>query len=124
MTQSTESLTTEIGAAVARIVQTDLALLAGYSEAKARSIASFTLVLGRAYAAGSLTRAQFDEESAELERMVVRFVRNLQALATTMIERLMRGLSDLLVGVIRRTTGMPALTLGPTGGPIWGVGAG
>lgn len=123
MTQSIDSLTADIGTVATRILQTDIALLRGYSQAKARSIASFTLILGRAYAAGTMNQSQMEEEAAELERMVVRFVRNIQALAATTIERLLSGISQLLMGVLRQLTGLPALTLGPTAGQIWGVGA-
>ncbi len=122
MTKTIDNLTAEIGLVVGQILETDLALLKGYSQAKARAIASFTLILGRAHAAGTLSRAQLEDEAAELERMVVRFVRNIQALATTTVERLLGGISQLLMGVIRQLTGIPALTLGPTTGTIWGVG--
>ena len=121
MTQSIDSLTAEIGTVVTGILQTDVALLRGYSQAKARSIASFTLIQGRAYAAGTLDKAQMEEEAAELERMVVRFVRNIQALVATTIERLLSGIGQLLLSVLRQLTGLPSLTLGPTAGEIWGV---
>ncbi|MDH3669071.1 MAG: hypothetical protein OEN23_19320 [Paracoccaceae bacterium] len=98
MTNTIDNLTAEIGLVVGQILKTDLALLKGYSQAKARAIASFTLILGRAHAAGTLSRAQLEDEAAELERMVVRFVRNLQALATTTVERLLGGISQLLMG--------------------------
>ena len=63
------------------------------------------------------------EETAELERMVVRFVRNIQALAITTIERLLRGIGDLLMATLSQVTGLPALTLAPPSGMVWGVGA-
>jgi hypothetical protein len=61
------------------------------------------------------------EEIAELERMVARFVRNIQALATTTIERLLRGIGDLLMAALSQVTGLPVLTLAPSS--VWGVGA-
>ncbi len=64
------------------------------------------------------------QEMDELERMVVRFVRNIQALATTTIERLLRGIGDLLMATLRQVTGLPALTLAPSTGTVWGVGPG
>ena len=92
MARDFDQLTAGIGLAVRNIVSTDLALLRGYSQAKARAIASFTLLLGEGYAAGSISGAQMTREMEELERMVVRFVRNIQALAITTIERLLRGI--------------------------------
>ncbi len=122
MAQNFDQLTAGIGAAVSSIVRTDLALLRGYSQAKARAIASFTLLLGEGYAAGSISEEQMSQEMEELERMVVRFVRNIQALATTTIERLLRGIGDLLMATLRQVTGLPALTLAPSTGMVWGVG--
>jgi len=122
MAQNFDTLTGEIGLVVTRIVNTDLALLRGYSQAKARAIASFTLLLGEGFAAGSISEDQMNQEMAELERMVMRFVRNIQALATTAIERLLRGIGDLLMAVLGQVTGLPALSLAPPTGMIWGVG--
>ena len=122
MAQNFDQLTGEIGLVVTRIVNTDLALLRGYSQAKARAIASFTLLLGEGYAAGTISEEQMTQEMDELERMVVRFVRNIQALATTTIERLLRGIGDLLMATLMQVTGLPALTLAPSTGMVWGVG--
>jgi enamine deaminase RidA (YjgF/YER057c/UK114 family) len=122
MAQNFDTLTDEIGLVVTRIVSTDLALLRGYSQAKARAIASFTLLLGEGYASGSIGEEQMAQEADELERMVVRFVRNIQALATTTIERLLRGIGDLLMTTLRQVTGVPSLTLAPSTGVVWGVG--
>ena len=122
MAQNFDALTGEIGLVVTKIVNTDLALLRGYSQAKARAIASFTLLLGEGYAAGSISEDQMSQEMAELERMVVRFVRNIQALATTTIERLLQGIGNLLMAALRQVTGLPALTLAPSTGMVWGVG--
>ncbi len=122
MARDFDQLTAGIGAAVSSIVRTDLALLRGYSQAKARAIASFTLLLGKGYASGSISEQQMAQEMDELERMVVRFVRNIQALATTTIERLLRGIGDMLMGALRQVTGPPALTLVPSTGMVWGVG--
>ncbi len=124
MAQNFDQLTAGIGAAVSSIVRTDLALLRGYSQAKARAIASFTLLLGEGYAAGSISEEQMSQEMEELERMVVRFVRNIQALATTTIERLLRGIGNLLMATLRQVTGLPALSLAPSTGMVWGVGPG
>ena len=123
MAQNFDTLTGEIGLVVTRIVNTDLALLRGYSQAKARAIASFTLLLGEGYAAGSISEEQMAQEAVELERMVARLVRNIQALATTTIERLLRGIHDLLRTTLRQVTGLPGLTLAPSNGVVWGVGA-
>ncbi len=122
MARDFDTLTAGIGLTVTSIVSTDLALLRGYSRAKARAIASFTLLLGEGYAAGSITEEQMAQEMEELERMVVRFVRNIQALATTTIERLLRGIGDLLMAALSQVTGLPALTLAPSTGMVWGVG--
>ena len=122
MARDFDTLTAGIGLTVTSIVSTDLALLRGYSQAKARAIASFTLLLGEGYAAGSISEEQMTREMEELERMVVRFVRNIQALATTTIERLLRGIGNLLMATLRQVTGLPALTLAPSTGMVWGVG--
>jgi hypothetical protein len=124
MAQDFDTLTAGIGVAVSSIVSTDLALLRGYSRAKARAIASFTLLLGEGYAAGSISEEQMAQEMEELERMVVRFVRNIQALATTTVERLLRGIGDLLMATLRQVIGLPALSLAPSTGMVWGVGPG
>jgi hypothetical protein len=63
-------------------------------------------------------------EMAELERMVVRFVRNMQALATTTIERLLRGIGEVLSATLQRAIGLPVLTMAPATGMVWGVGLG
>jgi hypothetical protein len=94
-----------------------------YSQSKARAIASFTVLLAEGYASGSISGEQMTEEIAELERMVVRFVRNIQALAIPTIERLLRGIGDLLMATLSQVTGLPALTLAPSSGMVWGVGA-
>jgi hypothetical protein len=123
MAQNLDALTSEIGLVVTSILNTDLALLRGYSQAKARAVASFTLLLAEGYAGGSISSEQVAEETAELERMVVRFVRNIQALAITTVERLLRAIGNLLMATLTRVTGLPALTLAPSSGIVWGVGA-
>jgi hypothetical protein len=122
MAQNFDELTAEIGLVVSGILKTDLALLRGYSQAKARSIASFTVLLGEAYSAGGMSDEQMRRETAELERMVVRFVRNIQALATTTIERVLQGVGALLRRVLAGLTGLPPLGLPVAPGTIWGVG--
>jgi hypothetical protein len=122
MAQNFDELTAEIGLVVSGILKTDLALLRGYSQAKARAIASFTLLLGEAYAAGGMSDDQMKRETEELERMVVRFVRNIQALATTTIERVLHGVGALLMRVLAGLTGLPPLELLAAPGTIWGVG--
>jgi len=119
MSQTFDELTAEIGLVVSGILKTDLALLRGYSQAKARSIASFTLLLGEAYAAGRMSDEQMTRETAELERMVTRFVRNIRALATTTAERVLQGVGALLMRVL---TGLTPLALPVAPGTIWGVG--
>jgi hypothetical protein len=123
MAQNLDALTSEIGLVVTSILNTDLALLRGYSQARARAVASFTLLLAEGYAGGSISSEQVAEETAELERMVVRFVRNIQALAITTVERLLRAIGNLLMATLTRVTGLPALTLAPSSGIVWGVGA-
>ncbi|HUF88190.1 MAG TPA: hypothetical protein VMM59_12470 [Thermohalobaculum sp.] len=123
MADSFKQLTTEIGMVVTRILRADLALLAGYSQAKAQAVARFTLALGEGYAAGTITEAEMAREKEELERMVIRFVRNIQALATVTIERLISGVAEVLTAVLRRMTGLSGLMLGPAPTVIWGVGA-
>jgi len=122
MAQTFDKLTAEIGLVVSGILKTDLALLRGYSQAKARSIASFTLLLGEAYAAGRMSDEQMTRETAELERMVTRFVRNIRALATTTAERVLQGVGALLMRVLTGLTGLTPLALPVAPGTIWGVG--
>lgn len=124
MAQTFDQLTAEIGLVVSQILQTDLALVRGYSQAKAQAIARFTLVLGEGYAAGTIGKAQLGREREELERMVIRFVRNIQALATVTIERLIHGITEALSLTLRQLTGLPGFTLGPPPSTIWGVGPG
>lgn len=121
MARNFDALTAEIGLVVSNILKTDLALLRGYSQAKARAIASFTLILGEGYAVGKIGDAQLQSELEELDRMVTRFVRNLQALATTTIERLLRGIGSLLMTTLTTMIGLPALNLAAPAGTIWGV---
>ena len=118
-----DQLTAEIGLVVSRIAQADLALLRGYSEAKARAIASFTMILGEAYAKGTISDEEMKEELVELERMVVRFVRNLEALAVTTIERLTRAIGELLMRTLTGIAGVPRLPVPATATSIWGVSA-
>ncbi len=113
MTQDLDQLTARIGETVSQILRADLALLRGYSEAKARSVASFTLLLGEAFAAGSVSEAQLREEMEELQRMTARFVRNIQALAATTAERLLGAVTGILLAMLRQLTGLPALTMPP-----------
>jgi hypothetical protein len=122
MADSFEQISAEIGLAVSRILRADLALLAGYSQAKAQAIARFTLALGEGYAAGTIDEAGLRREKQELERMVVRFVRNIQALATVTVERLIAGIAEVLSAALRRLTGIADLALAPTPATIWGVG--
>jgi hypothetical protein len=124
MAQKFDTLTAEIGLAVTRIVETDLALLRGYSRAKARAIASFTVLLGEGYATGRVSDEQMTMEMVELERMVVRFVRNMQALATTTVERLLRSIGAVLSATLQRVIGLPILPMAPSTGMVWGVGPG
>ena len=123
MAQNFDALTSEIGLVVTSILNTDLALLRGYSQAKARAIAGLTLLLAEGHASGSISSEQLTEEMTELERMVVRFVRNIQALAIATIERLLRGIGNLLMATLSQVTGLPVLILAPSSGLVWGVGA-
>ncbi len=100
-----------ITATVTEIVGTDAALLRGYSEAKVRSIAHFTLLLGEAYVAGEITSDQLRREREELDRMVARFVRNIQALTATTAERLIGGITGLIAGLLRGFAGAGGLVL-------------
>ncbi len=111
MTKELDQLTARIGETVSGMLRTDLALLRGYSQAKARSIASFTLLIGEAYAAGSLSEAQMQEEMAELQRMTARFIRNIRALASTMAERVVGAVVGVLLATLRQLTGLPALAM-------------
>lgn len=111
MTPSLDTLSSDIGQTVSRIIGTDLALLRGYSEAKARSIAHFTLLMGEAYAAGEITAGQLEREQGELARMVARFVRNLGALVSTTAERLTGQIMGLLTGTIGMLAGAAGLAV-------------
>ena len=122
MSRNFDTLTAEIGAVVTGILKTDLDLLRGYSQAKARAIASFTLVLGEGYKAGKIAEEQLTREMEELERMVTRFVRNIQGLVATTAERLLRGLGDLLVRTLAGLTGLSSLNLLDAPANIAGVG--
>jgi len=122
MAQSIDTLAAEIGRTVSRILKTDIALLRGYSQAKARAIARFTTLIGEARAAGTLDAGQMKAEMEELERMVVRFVRNIRALATTAAESVLAGLARLLLDRLRALTGIVDLGALIPAGSIWGLG--
>ena len=66
MAQDFDKLTAEIGLVISGILKTDLALLRGYSQAKARAIASFTMLLGQAYAEGRMPEDHLKREMAEV----------------------------------------------------------
>lgn len=111
MTPDLESFANEIGALIARIARTDLALLRGYSQDKARAIAGFSLLVGDAYARGEIDAEQMKMEMQELDRMVLRFVRNITALAATMAERVISGVRALVLGTLARLAGVQGLML-------------
>jgi len=111
MTKQLDQLTARIGETVSAILATDLALLRGYSQAKARSVASFTLLIGEGFAAGTVPEAQMQEEMVELQRMAARFVRNIQALAATAAERVLGAVIGVLLAALRQATGLPMLTM-------------
>jgi len=109
-----ESLATEIEATVERTARSARQTLPGYSRAKARAIAGFTLMIGEAHLTGRIDDAQMRREMAELDRMVLRFVRTMTALANTLGEALIGALSDLVHGVLDRALG-PAGAFLPEG---------
>lgn len=111
MSSELDQLAARIGETVSAILATDLALLRGYSQAKARAIASFTLLLGEGFAAGTVSEAQMRDEMEELQRMAARFVRNIQALAATTAERVLGAVLGVLLATLRQLTGLPALTM-------------
>ena len=110
-----EALAQEIETTVRRTAGAARETLPGYSRDKARAIAGFTLMIGEAYAAGRLSEAQMARELAELDRMVMRFVRMITALANTLAEALVGTLSRLLRGVLDAILGPAGLVL-PTPG--------
>lgn len=121
MSREIDSLAEEIGAAVAASLGTDLALLAGYSRAKAAAIAAFTVTLGRAHAAGALEGEALASEMAELDRMVARFVRNIRALAVTTAERLLRAVGSVLIAALDRALAPAGRTLAALAAPATGL---
>jgi len=111
MTPDIDIIVTGIRSTVTDVLGTDIALLRGYSEAKARAIAEFTALLARGHAAGEISATRLDRERDELARMVARFVRNIAALAVTTMERLITRVLDFLtssIGLAARGIGMPA----------------
>lgn len=109
--QTIQTLTAEIGAAVTGVLGRDVTLLRGYSQAKAGAIAGYTLMLGEALATGAVGADDLAEEMTEIDRMVARFVRNIEAIATTAIDRVIRAVGTVLMRVIDAALGRSGLTL-------------
>jgi len=108
-----EGLTREIEATVAESAAAARATLPDYSRAKARAIAGFTLLIGEAYADGRLDEAGMQREFGELERMVVRFVRMMTAMANTLTEAIVAAILTLLRRVLDAILGPAGLALPP-----------
>lgn len=109
-------LVQDISNAMTDILNTDVKLLRGYSQAKAQTIARFTKLIGEGYANGEIDQAELEQEIDELDLMVERFVRNIKALANTTIERLIRAVTGTLYAAIKGVAAgagvpLPALDL-------------
>lgn len=101
-----ERLAAEIERTVIDTAAAARADMPGYSRAKARALAGYTLLIGEAHAAGELDADGLAREMEELDRMVMRFVRTMTALANTLAEALI----DALAALLRRVL---SLILGP-----------
>jgi len=98
----------KVADSISRILEADAALVAGYSEVKARALTRYALLIGEAYAAGDLNEEDLRAELEELDHMAERFVRNFRALAHTAIERVFEAVAETLRGLV----GAAALTEG------------
>lgn len=108
-----EALAGEIEATVHDTAAAAGGTLPAYSRAKARALAGFTLMTGEAYAAGRLDEDGMRRELDELDRMVIRFVRTITALANTLAEALIGALARLLRRALDRVLGPAGLVLPP-----------
>ena len=98
------------------ILKTDVTLLRGYSQAKAKSIARVSKLVAEGYASGEIDQAELEMELDEVDFMIERFVRNLGALANTKIERFINALTGAICGAIKLVAAgagvpLPALNL-------------
>jgi hypothetical protein len=98
------------------ILKTDVTLLRGYSQAKAKSIARVSKLVAEGYASGEIDQSEFEMELDEVDFMIERFVRNLGALANTTIERVINALTGAIYGAIKLVAAgagvpLPALNL-------------
>ncbi|MGO1118142.1 hypothetical protein ACTL6U_05535 [Rhodovibrionaceae bacterium A322] len=83
------------------ILSTDVKLLRGYSQTKAKTIARFTRLIAEGVAEGEISPAELEDELDELDFMIERFVRNMKALALTTIERLIKVVTGSLYGIVK-----------------------
>jgi len=111
-----EALADEIEETVRRTAEGARATLPDYSRAKARAIAGFTLMIGEAYATGEIDEAGMRRELDELDRMVMRYVRTIRALANTLAEALIGALARLLRRALDALLGPAGLVLPPPAG--------
>ena len=96
--------------AMTGVLETDVKLLRGYSETKAKTIARFARLIAEGYANGEIDQNELETELDELDMMVERYVRNIRALANTTIERLISAVTGVLYGAIKAaaaTAGVP-----------------
>lgn len=105
------NLVSDVTQAMTDILQKDVKLLSGYSQSKAQTIARFTKLIGEGYANGEIDEEQIKDELEELNMMVERYVRNLQALANTTIERLIKAVTSTLYGAISIAAGAAGVSL-------------
>jgi phosphoserine phosphatase len=105
------SLLADMTQAMTDVLKKDVTLLRGYSRSKAQEIARFAKLIGEGYANGEIDEAQLKEELKELDLMVGRHVRNLQALANTTIERLIKAVTSTLYGAISVAAGAAGVPL-------------
>jgi hypothetical protein len=115
-----DDLLDNIVQAMTDVVNTDVKLLRGYSEVKARSIARFTKLIAEGYASGEIDKEELEMELDELDGMVERFIRNMKALVNTTIERLVHAVTSTLYAAIALAATaagvpLPAMNMTTTG---------
>jgi hypothetical protein len=113
-----DGLVSNVLAAMRGILDEDARLLRGYSEAKLKTIARFTKLVGEGYAQGFIDLAEFEEHLERLDDMIERFIRNLRALAAVTIEKLISAVTGTVYGAIggaARAAGVPLPPIGLPG---------
>lgn len=106
-----KNLISDMTQALSGVLKKDIKTVRGYSRHKMEAIATYTKLIGEGYANGEIDNAQLKEEKKELDDMVARYVRNLEASANVTVERLIKTVTSTLYGAIRTAAGAAGVAL-------------